>query len=56
MPEEEQSHQEKGQIERARRLRDRIERLKQGQTEPAEPKKGKSLKEEIAERASEKQR
>ena len=52
MPEE-QSHIEQGQVERAKRLRSHIDRLKQGQAEPADPKKGKSLKEQIAERAAE---
>lgn len=50
MPEE-QSHSEQGQVERAKRLRDHIDRLKQG--EPAEPQKGKSIKEQIADRAAE---
>jgi len=52
MPEE-QSHTEQGQVERAKRLRSHIDRLKQSQPEPADPKKGKSLKEQIAERAAE---
>ena len=46
-----QSHTQQGQIERAKRLRDHIERLKQG--EPDSPKKEKSLKEQIAERTAE---
>jgi hypothetical protein len=49
---EEQSHTEQGQIERAKRLRNHIERLKQGEPEPTSPKKGKSLKEQIAERTA----
>jgi hypothetical protein len=52
MPED-QSHAEQGQIERAKRLRNHIERLKQGHPEPPTPQKGKSLKEQIAERAAE---
>jgi len=52
MPEE-QSHSEQGQVERAKRLRDQIDRLKQGQPESAEPQKGKSIKEQIADRTSE---
>jgi hypothetical protein len=49
MPQE-SSHVEQGQIERAKRLREHIDRLKQGQPEPPDPKKEKSLKEQIAER------
>lgn len=49
MPED-TPHREQGQIERARRLRDHIDRLKQGQPEPADPKKPKSIKEQLAER------
>jgi hypothetical protein len=55
MPEE-NSHAEQGQVERAKRLRDHIERLKRGEPEPADPKRGKSLKEQIAERSAEKQK
>ena len=55
MPEE-PSHLEQGQIERAKRLRDRIDRLKQGRPEPEDAKKGKSLKEQISERAAEEQK
>ncbi len=55
MPEE-QSHTKEGQIERAKRLRNHIDRLKQGQPEPASPNKGKSLKEQIAERSDEQQK
>ena len=55
MPEE-QSHTEQGQMERAKRLRNHIERLKQGQPEPASSKKGKSLKEQIAERTTDQQK
>lgn len=45
------SHTEQGQIERAKRLRNHIDRLKQGQQQPG-PKKEKSLKEQIAERTA----
>ncbi len=55
MPEE-QSHIEQGQIERAKRLRNHIDRLRQGQPEPTDPKKGKSLKEQIAERTAEQEK
>jgi hypothetical protein len=50
---EDQSHTKQGQLERAKRLRDHIERLKRGQPEPAPPGKQKSLKEQIVERAGE---
>ncbi len=53
---EEQSHVEQGQIERAKRLRNHIDRLKRGQPEPADPKKGRSLKEQIAERGAEEEK
>lgn len=53
---EEQSHVEQGQIERAKRLRNQIDRLKGGQPEPTDPKKGRSLKEQIAERAAEEEK
>ncbi|HTT23934.1 MAG TPA: hypothetical protein VMG82_33725 [Candidatus Sulfotelmatobacter sp.] len=49
-----QSHTEQGQIERAKRLRDHIERLKHGEPEPIPSKKEKSLKEQIADRSIEK--
>ena len=52
MPEE-QSHSEQGQVERAKRLRDHIDRLKKGEPGSAEPQKGKSIKEQIADRTSE---
>jgi hypothetical protein len=47
-----QSHTEQGQVERAKRLRDHIERLKRNEPEPISSKKGKSLKEQISERAT----
>jgi len=49
---EEKSHTEEGQLERARRLREKIDELKTG----APPKKSdepKSIKEQIAERVNE---
>ena len=50
MLEESPSHTQQGQIERARRLREHIEKLKSGQ--PAEePSQAKSLREQIEERA-----
>jgi len=55
MPQE-PSHIEQGQIERAKRLRDHIDRLKQGKPKPADPKKEKSLKEQIAERIAEQEK
>lgn len=51
MPED-QSHTEQGQVERATRLRDQIERLKRSEPEPISSKKGKSLKEQISERST----
>ena len=45
----EQTHNEQGQIERAKRLRNHIERLKRGEPEPPSSHKGKSIKEQIAE-------
>ena len=53
---EHQSHTEQGQVERAKRLRDHIDRLKRGQPEPAPPGKQKSLKEQIIERTQESQK
>ena len=49
----EQSHLEQGQVERAKRLHDSIERLKRGQHESGTNKKPQSLKEQIEERAAE---
>jgi hypothetical protein len=48
---DESSHTEEGQIERAKRLREHIERLRKGQPEPAQIGKPKSLKEQISERS-----
>jgi hypothetical protein len=45
------SHTEQGQIERAKRLREHIDRLKKGQPEPAQISKPKSLKEQVSERS-----
>ena len=47
---EEPSHTQQGQNERARRLREQIERLKSGRPEEDRPGKAKSLKEQIEER------
>jgi hypothetical protein len=52
MPDD-QSHAEQGRIERAKRLRDHIERLKQCEPEPVPLKKEKSLKEQVSERSRE---
>jgi len=46
----EQTHNEQGQIERAKRLRNHIERLKRAEPETPGSQKGKSIKEQIAER------
>jgi len=46
----EQTHKEQGQIERAKRLRNHIERLKRAEPETPGSQKGKSIKEQIAER------
>lgn len=49
-----QSHTEQGQVERAKRLRERIEQLRRGVHVPDDSKKEqKSLKEQIEERAEE---
>lgn len=45
------SHTEEGQVERAKRLREHIERLKKGQPQPAQIGKPKSLKEQVSERS-----
>lgn len=45
------SHKEQGQIERAQRLREIIERLKERQTVDNPPSQGESLKEQVDERA-----
>lgn len=50
---EDASHTEQGRIERAKRLRERIDRLRRGQPQPDDSKKDKSLKEKIDERARE---
>jgi hypothetical protein len=54
MPED-QSHTEQGQVARAKRLRERIESLRQGHAPPGDPKTPKSLKEQLDERARERQ-
>jgi hypothetical protein len=48
---DEKSHTQQGQIERAQRLRRVIEDLKEGHTEDQPSPEGKSLKEQIDERA-----
>jgi hypothetical protein len=55
MADAESSHIQEGQVARAKRLREQIERLKSGQTEdqPPPPHK-KSLREQVNERAREK--
>jgi hypothetical protein len=53
---EKPSHLEQGQIERARRLRQSIEKLKSGQAEKEAPQGGKSLKEQIAERVEQEEK
>jgi hypothetical protein len=48
---EEPSHEEKGQVERAQRIRAQIERLKPGSSKDEQPGKGKSIKEQLEDRA-----
>jgi hypothetical protein len=50
---DEKTHTQQGQIERAQRLRRVIEDLKEGQPSEASEGAGKSLKEQIDERAAE---
>ena len=50
MPEE-LSHEQKGQIERAQRIRQQIERLKSGRPEDDRPDTDKSLREQVEERS-----
>lgn len=50
---DEKSHTEEGQIERAQRLRQKIENLKEGIPDVKSPSEGKSLKEQIDERSRE---
>ena len=52
---EELSHTQQGQRERARRLREQIERLKTGKTED-QTSGDRSLREQIEERAAEQQK
>ncbi len=47
------SDPKKEQIERAQRLHEKIERLKQGQPAPKDAEQGTSLREEIESRAAE---
>ena len=53
MADEESSHIQEGQIARAKRLREQIERLKGGKPDD-QPSHPKSLREQIEERAPEK--
>ena len=47
------THAQQGQIERAQRLRKRIDRMKKGLPEPEEGQQGgKSLKEQVEDRAA----
>ncbi|MDP9339031.1 MAG: hypothetical protein M3P45_09200 [Acidobacteriota bacterium] len=48
---DEKSHTQEGQIERAQRLRQKIENLKDGVPDDPSSSEGKSLKEQIDERA-----
>jgi|HubBroStandDraft_2_1064218.scaffolds.fasta_scaffold08404_4 hypothetical protein len=48
---DEKSHKEQGQIERAKRLREVIENLKQGHVDDEPSSEGESLKEQVDERA-----
>jgi hypothetical protein len=48
---DEKSHTEEGQIERAQRLRQKIENLKEGTADDQSSSEGKSLKEQIDERS-----
>jgi hypothetical protein len=50
MPEE-LSHEQKGQLERAQRIRQQIERLKSGRSEDDRPSEDKSLREQVEERS-----
>jgi len=52
---EDTSHTEQGQLERARRLREQIERLRTGATGD-EPSHEKSLREQIEERVAEQEK
>jgi hypothetical protein len=48
---EESSHEQKGQVERAQRIRQQINRLKSGRSEDDRPDADKSLREQVEERA-----
>jgi hypothetical protein len=48
---EESSHEQKGQVERAQRIRQQIDRLKSGQSPDDRPDTDKSLREQVEERA-----
>jgi hypothetical protein len=55
MPEE-LSHEQKGQVERAQRIRQQIERLKSGRSEDDRPDEDKSLREKVEERSKQSQK
>lgn len=46
------THTEKGQIERAQRIRQQIERLKSGSLKDERPEEEKSLREKVEERSA----
>jgi hypothetical protein len=48
---EESSHEQKGQVERAQRIRRQIDRLKSGQPQDDRPDADKSLREQVEDRA-----
>jgi hypothetical protein len=48
---EESSHEQKGQVERAQRIRQQIERLKSGRSQDDRPDEDKSLREQVEDRA-----
>lgn len=48
---EDRSHEQKGQDERAQRIRKQIERLRSGRPEEDSPDEPKSLREQVEERA-----
>jgi hypothetical protein len=50
---EELTHEQKGQVERAQRIRQQIERLKSGRSQDDRPDEEKSLREQVEEHAKE---
>jgi hypothetical protein len=48
---EESSHEQKGQVERAQRIRRQIDRLKSWRSQDDRPDEDKSLREQVEERA-----